>query len=86
MNRPEHFRQSDCQTLQGIADDNPQGRTCTKENMKDLHNNVTLAEVPDPADARRAQLDFGLNRICLHPSQEKQASFYIVEVSADGTS
>ncbi|MFV8603310.1 hypothetical protein ACNRDG_03185 [Ralstonia pseudosolanacearum] len=54
--------------------------------MTDLRNNITLADVPDPADARRAQLDFGLNRIYLHPSQEKQAPFYIVEVSADGTS
>lgn len=54
--------------------------------MTDLHNHVALAEIPDPADARRAQLVFGLNRICLHPSQEKQASSYIVKVSADGTS
>lgn len=54
--------------------------------MTDLHNNVALAEVPDPVDAHSARLDFGLKRICLHPSREKQASFYIVEVSADGTS
>ena len=54
--------------------------------MTELRNNVTLADVPDPADARRARLGVGLNRICLRPSQEKQASFYIVEVSADGTS
>lgn len=53
--------------------------------MTDLHNNVTLAEDPDPAHAHRARLDFGLNRICLHSSQEKQAS-YIIEVSPDGTS
>lgn len=54
--------------------------------MTDLHNNVTFAEVPARTDARRARLDFGLTRICLHLSREQQASFYIVEVSADGTS
>lgn len=54
--------------------------------MTDLHNNVTLAEVPARADARRGRLDSGLNRMCLHLSRGQQASFYIVEVRADGTS